>query len=492
MTTKKERVTEVLGNMVGQAHVFHDDETLDSYSKDESFAFATRPLCVVKPNSMEEVQEIVRWANETSTPLIPVSSGTPRFRGDTVPSVEGTVIVDLSGMDKIIRVDRRNRVAMIEPGVTFGELIPALEKEGLAPMMPLVPRHSKSVLTSALEREPITTPRYHWENLDPLCCTEVIYGSGDLFRTGSAAGPGSVKDQWKAGGAQIFAEGPSQTDFVRIIQGAEGTIGIVTWATVTCRVLPKMASHFLIASKNVDQLIDVTYKLMWKKLGEKCLIMNNHTLASVLSQDRAEVEAIRSDLPPWILYFSLEAGGLMPENKVAYQEAEFLEATAAFGLKPAGAISGIEADHVAEVLNRPSTEPYWKLRFKGGWQDIFFLTTMDRVPTFISKALALAASFRYPKQDLGVYIQPTVQGSNCHCEFGLGYDPQNSDEVERVKTFVTDGSRALADLGAFFSRPYGTWKEFAYGPKPETIIAHRKVKDIWDPNHILNPGKLCC
>jgi len=392
-----------LKEITGGDRVFDSPDVLDTYAHDESFTTFTSPQCVVKPSGMEEVQEIVLWANETATPLIPVSSGPPRFRGDTIPAVEGTVMVDLSGMDKIIRVDRRNRVAMIEPGVTFGDLIPALEKEGLAPMMPFVPRHSKSVLSSALEREPITTPRYHWENLDPLCCTEVIYGSGDLFRTGSAAGPGTIKEQWKAGGAQIFAEGPSQTDFVRIIQGAEGTIGIVTWATVTCRILPKIRKHFLISSKNIDQLIDVTYKLMWKKLGEKCFILNNHTLASVLGQDQAEVEVIRSDLPPWILFFSLEAGGLMPEKKVAYQEAEFAEVTEAFGLKPTGIISGVDADHIAQVLDQPSTEPYWKMRFKGGWQDVFFLTTLDRGPTFVAKALELAALYKYPIEDLAVY-----------------------------------------------------------------------------------------
>jgi FAD/FMN-containing dehydrogenase len=49
----------------------------------------------------------------------------------------------------------------------------------------------------------------------------------------------------------------------------------------------------------------------------------------------------------------------------------------------------------------------------------------------------------------------------------------------------------MADLGAFFSRPYGTWKDFAYDPDPQTVVAYKKVKDIWDPNHVLNPGKLC-
>jgi hypothetical protein len=489
--TRMKGISEALTGLLGKDSVLDDDECLRSYAEDESFVRPTKPRCVVKPKSADQVLKIVKWANDTLTPLVAVSSGPPRFRGDTVPSVGGTVIVDLSGMKKIIRVDRRNRAVMIEPGVTFGELIPELEKEGLAPMMPFVPRSSKSVLTCALEREPITTPRHHWDSLDPLCCTEVVYGTGDLFRTGSAAGPGTLKDQWKMGGAQVFAEGPSQTDFVRLIQGAEGTIGIVTWATVACRILPQVRSNFLVPSEKIEPLIDFTYKLLWKKLGEQCLMVNNQTLASILAQGQEELKALRSVLPPWILFFSLGGGGLAPQKKVAYQEAEFAEIASSFGMEPLRTLSGIEADRVADILTKPSSEPYWKVRHKGGWQEIFFISTLDKVPAFVAQSTELAAQHLYPPEDLGVYIQPTVQGCNCHCEFGLSYDPHNQEERTRVKSLVTDGSRAMASAGAFFSRPYGAWSDFAYGPGHETVIAYRKVKNIFDPNHILNPGKLC-
>ena len=74
-----------------------------------------------------------RWSRgptRPGTPLVPVSSGAPHFYGDTVPSVPGAVMVDLSRMDKIIKVDARNRIAVIEPGVTYGQLQPALAKAG--------------------------------------------------------------------------------------------------------------------------------------------------------------------------------------------------------------------------------------------------------------------------------------------------------------------------------------------------------------------------
>jgi len=70
--------------------------------------------------------------------------------------------MDLSGMKKILWVNRENRVAMVEPGVTFNELIPAVAEKGLRLNMPLKPRQSKSVIGSMLEREPVILPKYHW------------------------------------------------------------------------------------------------------------------------------------------------------------------------------------------------------------------------------------------------------------------------------------------------------------------------------------------
>ena len=482
---------EELGSIVGLDRVFDEPEILEEYSRDESFVHAIRPRCVVKPKNTEEVQRIVKWANDTLTSLVPVSSGPPHFQGDTVPSVGGAVIVDLSQMKRIIRVDRRNRVAMVEPGVTFGELIPELEKEGLAPFMSLAPRSTKSVLASSLEREPVTTPRYHWTTQDPLLDLEVIYGSGDLFRTGSAAGPGTIEEQWKLGRAQMRGMGPGQVNFARLIQGAQGTMGIITWATIKCNLFPKLKRTFLVPSEDIVHLIDFTYRFSWKRLGGACLILNANNLASLLGKDADDIKALRDTLPPWVFICTIEGGGVMPEEKVEYQEAELMEVAQQYGLKPTTVINSVRAEDISKVLSGPSKEPYWKLRFKGGCHDIFFLTTLDRTPEFIAKMCDLAAAYRYPLTDVGVYLQPTLQGTNCHCEFNLSYDPQSQGEVDRVRKLDTEGGRALANMGGFFSRPYGAWKSIAYGHAAETVIALRKVKGIFDPKGIMNPGKLC-
>ena len=117
-----------LANAIGPGLISLDRTELDHYSHDMSFVNRVRPASVVKPKTAADVQKIVKFANETRTALVPVSSGPPHFRGDTVPSVGGAVIVDMSGMKKIMLVDRKRRVAMCEPGVTFAELIPEVEK----------------------------------------------------------------------------------------------------------------------------------------------------------------------------------------------------------------------------------------------------------------------------------------------------------------------------------------------------------------------------
>ncbi len=103
-----EGLKQVLGGVVGDANVFDDPVLLESYSRDQSFVLSIKPKAVVRPGNEDEVQALVVWANQTGTPLVPVSSGAPHFYGDTVPSVPGAVMVDLSA-DEQDHQDRRAR-----------------------------------------------------------------------------------------------------------------------------------------------------------------------------------------------------------------------------------------------------------------------------------------------------------------------------------------------------------------------------------------------
>lgn len=481
---------DVLERIVGDNDVLDDPDILTQRSKDLSFAPGARPRCLVRPADAAEVQRLIKWAAEAAVPLVPVSSGPPHFRGDTLPGEEGAVVVDLGNMKRIVRVDRKNRVAMIEPGVTFADLIPALAAEGLRLNMPLFPRRTKSVVASMLEREPVIMPLFQWDAIDPLSCIEVVFGSGDVFRTGSAAGPGTIEEQWRAGQAQVNPMGPGQTDFARVVQGAQGTMGIVTWATNRCEALPTLREPFFVGAEKIEALVDFVYRLLWLKLPNECLILDSADLAAAMTRSPDEHRAMREALPRWVLFFCLAGCHYFPEERLAYQKNDMFAAARQCAIEPVKSISGVSADAFLARLASPSEEPYWKLRPRGSFQDIFFLTTLDRVGTFTDLFFAMAKDSGLSSSDIGVYVQPMVQGSSCHCEFTLFHDAAD-DRRTAAAGLLKHASGALLDAGAFFSRPHVPWADMVFRKDGATVSALKKAKSIFDPKGIMNTGKLC-
>jgi FAD/FMN-containing dehydrogenase len=485
---EKEKLVKILGS----GNVNCDAAVLDKYASDISFVNAVRPACVVKPRNAEDIKELVKLANETRTPLVSVSSGAPHFRGDTVPGSGGAVMVDLSGMRKIMRVDRYHRVAMVESGVTFEELIPAAQKEGIRLNMPLLPKQTKSVVGSMLEREPPLMPKYQWDISDPLATVEVIFGTGDDFRTGQAAGPGTIKEQWAAGAVQKAPYGPGTVALHRLVQGAQGTMGIVTWASLRCEILPSLEEPFVVSAGSLDKFFELMQWLVRKRLVNECFILNKTSLAAIFAKKwPKDYYDLKDKLPPYVVFYNIAGYDYFPEDRVKYQTKDVLGITQRLGLESQKAIGGISANEILKAVQQPSTEPYWKLRYKGASQDIFFLTIYDKLEGLIKVMNELAEKAGYPTSDMGIYLQPIVQGTSVHCEFNLFYDPANAKEAKLVKELNSQAVRTLLANGAFFYRPYGETTGMIMNKDAASLAALAKLKKIVDPNNVMNPGKLC-
>ena len=481
-----------LTRIIGREKVVKQQKVLDRYSQDNSFTSPMKPRLVVQPGTADDVQKIVTWANQTKTPLVPVSSGEPHFRGDTVPSVPEAVIVDLHRMDKIIRIDRRNRMVVIEPGVTYAQLQPALAKKGLRLSTPLLPRRSKSVVASLLEREPTLIPKYNYTLPEPLRCLEVVWGNGEMLRTGEAGGyyP-TLEQQWEMGLAQVFSGGPGNVDYYRLVSGAQGSMGIVTWASVKCEILPKVHRFFFIPADDLKALIECAYRLLRVRLGDEFFVLNSANLAAVLGRDADGVQALKNRLPPWVTIMGIAGRDLFPEEKVEFQEKDSRDIVQQLALELLPAVSGITGGQVMSAVLGLSRETYWKLVYKGACQDIFFMTTLNKIPEFVNSVFAAATAIQYPVSDIGIYLQPQHQGTACHCEFNLPYNSGDKIETDRVRGLFKTASEALIRQGAYFSRPYGMWADMVYNRDAANREAIKTIKGIFDPNNILNPGKLC-
>ncbi|MBU0994942.1 MAG: FAD-binding oxidoreductase [Proteobacteria bacterium] len=475
---------EDLIQIVGSDNVVTDKCILETFRSDLSFHEGETPEYIVKPKSFDEVQRIVWLANEKGFPLVPCSSGGERFKGTTIPETKGAVVVDFSSMKKIVRVDRRNKVAMVEPGVTFAELQAAVEKEGLRLEMPLLPKPEKSVVASLLEREPTTCPKYNWDAIDPLCCLELVLGTGDKFVTGNAAGPGTLEQQWAAKQAQKVSMGPAQTDIGRIIQGSQGTLGLATWATIKLEVKPSIQKCYLVPANDLEDLIMFTYKMLWRKLPDHCLILNNINLSAITGVDH-------SGLPPWVLVYTISGLEYFPEDRISYMEEEIYEMASGFNVQPVQKLGGVSGDKLIGLLNKPGKAPYWKQSLKGGVKELFFLTTLDKSSEFVTIMHQKAVSHNFPKENTGIYIQPIRHGTGCHMSFNLMADFNNAEEKDKVKILYDDAGKAFLEMGGFFSRPHGTLVDAIYSKCPDTVLALKKVKNIFDPKGVMNPGKLC-
>lgn len=484
-------VGQELARALGAENVSNQAPLLDSFASDHSPITGVRPDFVAYPRNKADVREIVRIAQSRRIPLVQVSSGPPRFHGDTVPS-KGGIVVDFSRMRRILKLDSVSRYAMIEPGVTYGELLPALEREGMRLNIPLAPRANKSVVTSCLEREATLIPKYQFDYMDPLLTLEVIFGNGEEFRTGSASGPGSLET---LRADKVNPWGPGAVDYYRLLSAAQGTMGLVTWAVVRAEVLPSLRKLYFVPLDNPAQMSAPLDALLRKRVVDECLVLNTANLATLLADDfPKDYASLKAALPTWTIIACIAGHQRRPAERVAIQEKYLLEICRGLGLHAQTTLPGAAGmeDRVLRVLSNPwHKEPYWKLRRGGRSQEIFFLAPLSKAAQFVELMRNLVAQSRCPDLDFGAYIQPLVQGRGAHCAFLLPCESSSGAEAAALRDLFLTASEALFKQGAFFSRPYGPWANLVYRNYKDGAAMLRTLKNIFDPNGILNPGKLC-
>jgi FAD/FMN-containing dehydrogenase len=483
-------IREGLVKLVGLGSYSDDPEVLRAYSTDFSLAPPGAPNYVVKPKTTEEVHQVIQFANEHSLPVVPVSSAA-HFYGATIPK-QGGIVLDLSRMNRVLEIDELNRRVRLEAGVTWKQLTSELGKKGLRVMMPLLPHPSRSVVTDTLEREVPTNTVYDYG--EPLQSMEVVWPTGEVFRTGSASVTGYPDSPSKGGNPS----GPG-LDFYRLLQGAQGTMGVVTWANLKIEYLPKIDKILFAPVRDLSYAVEFVYRILRIRVGQECLLLNNVNLATIIAEEwPREFERLRASLPPWTLILVISGFQRRPEEKLQYEEqalgrilrSEFPEIHLAENL------AGVPnlGRKLLPMLRNPWPEQvaYWKQRYKGGCQSLFFITKPARASEFISKVEETAARHGYPISDIGAYLQPIEHNRACHLEFNFFYDPASRSEVERVRGLYGDAAKILLNEGALFTRPYGEeLTRLVYERTADYTMTLRRVKKVFDPNNIMNPGNLC-
>jgi (+)-pinoresinol hydroxylase len=180
---------------VGKEWVFTSDEDValyrDAYSPflgedDEIVASAA-----VAPDSVEQVQSIVRIANKYQIPIYPISTGRNLGYGGSAPVLSGSVVVDLKRMNRILEVNERNAYALVEPGVSYFDLYRHIQEKGLKLWLDVPDPGWGSLLGNALDHGGGYTPLPFRDHFDSHCGMEVVLADGEVMRTGMGALPGA-------------------------------------------------------------------------------------------------------------------------------------------------------------------------------------------------------------------------------------------------------------------------------------------------------------
>ncbi len=476
-----------LAEIVGEGQVLDGRDQLELYSRDHSLASPRSPSYAVRPTTTQEIQQVVELARQHRMPLVPVSS-TAHFNGSSIPQ-QGGIVLDLRRMNRILEVDELNRKVRFEPGVTWPQLQRELEGHGLMALIPLFPHRNKSVLTSYLEREPALIPKFDYA--EPLLTMEIVFGTGKVLRTGSTCVPRALEGSAAEG---VQPEGPG-IDFFRLLQGAQGAMGIITWANIKVEYLPRVNKLFFLPFDALEEAVEPIYRIGQKMIGTECFLLNHLNLAAILAEGTSEeIERLSNELPSWTVILVLAGGPRRPEEKLAYEEEALNEIAREASIpKVESTLPAVPeaGSSLLGMIRHPwPGEVYWRFRYKGRCQNLFFITILEHVPSFVTTISEVAAARGYSAADIGFYVQPLENGRACHFEAAFYYR-DTAEDATGARDLYADAARAVLRRGALFTRPYGLLADLVYPKATAYTTALRKVKQILDPENILSPGKLC-
>ncbi len=481
----------IIESILKKGKIFDNDEDVERYSSDYSITTPRRPWMVIRIEDSDELQSIIIKLNEEGVSAYP-SSSKIHFYGGTIPRKDDSVILDLSGMNRIHEIDEVNHWVHIEPGVSWEQVQSWLEKRGYRCVMPLLPHRDRSVLMDYLEREQPTLCKFEYS--ETIASMWVIWGIGERFITGSASINRFRKEGCFSDG--VNPQGPGPIDFWRLLQGSQGTLGIVTKGICKIEPIPSISKTIFFSGETLEELISPLYEMGQRYVGFERFLVNDVCLADILGYLE-----LKTNLPNWVIINVLSGLPLgRPEEMVGYQF-EYIQNELRrkfphlrFGERLEGAPDGIE-ERIPEMLRRPwpADRIYWKHLRKGNCHEVIFMTTLRKTPEFVKLFKDISSQFDYPMEDIGIYIQPVEDMRACQMTFMIPYDQKNGEEFRIIKEMNKRAILEVVKRGGYFNRIYEGVGEVVYSlPRAKGYVEYmRRIKKLFDPNWILSPGKLC-
>lgn len=459
-------IVDRLIKIVGKKNVLTDKEKMEPYSYDETpkEQYAHMPEVVVTPKTAEQIAEIVKLANKELIPITPRGAGSG-LSGGAIPAFGG-IVISVEKMNKILEIDYKNMMMVLEPGVVTNDINALVAEKGLFyagyPMSVETCYIGGNVAENAGGGKAVkygVTGRY-------IMGLEMVTPTGEIVQLGGKR----VKDV-------------TGYDIKQLIIGSEGTLGIVTKIIIKLIPLPTSKVDLLVLFKDVKSAIDMVPQIM---------IEAKIIPTSIEFMDRLSVQASCQYL----------------NEHLPYQEA--------------GAMLLIEVDGNRENLVEEDAEAIGELCLKNGAIEVYVAdnyTTQERIWS-VRRNIAEAFMVISPHQSLEDIVVPIASIPDlmpelekiskkyniqipCYGHAGDGNlhatlvkNPESTMEewYEIEAKALEELYKATKNLGGTLSGEHGIGskrKDFMkIVDSPEELDLMRRIKKAFDPNNIMNPGKI--
>jgi D-lactate dehydrogenase (cytochrome) len=426
------------------------------HGRDESYHPAHAPDAVAFPRTTEEVAAIVKLCAAYKTPVIAFGTGTS-LEGQ-VAALAGGVAVDMTRMNRIVRVGAADLDATVEAGVTRKQLNEHLRDTGL--FFPIDPGADASLGGMAATRASGTNAVRYGTMRENVLCLTVVLADGRVVRT-----------------ARRARKSAAGYDLTRLIIGSEGTLGIITEVTVRLYGIPEAISAAVCPFATLEGAVDSVIET----------IQSGVPVARIELLDESQMDAINK-------YSKLD-------HKVAPTLFYEFHGTPSGVAEQSETVKAIAAEHGGDDFRWATTaearSKLWQARHDAYYAALALRPGSKGWATDVCVPISrLAECIRETKHDLAQSPIPSalvghVGDGNFHLVFMI--DPNRPDEIAEASR-LNDRmvARALAMEGTCTGEHgvgYGKM-DFLIAEHGEALSVMRAIKKALDPDNIMNPGKI--
>jgi glycolate oxidase len=455
----KESIVADLQKIVGQENVLTTPEALKAYSYDGTTSWNHTPDVVVFPNSTEQISSIMKLANAEKVPVTPRGGGT-NVSGGSVP-IMGGIVLCTTKMNKILKVDKENLTATVEPGVVLQELTMRLMKEGL--FFPPDPQSFLGATLGGIIAENAGGPACvkYGVTKQYILGVEVVLANGEIIHLGGRTLKNVVG-----------------YDLLHIFISSEGTLGVVTKAELKLNPLPPAKKTIMVVYDDVAKAGEGVFRVM----------ENGVIPAKIEMMDNWVINRIEEMMP---MGLPKDADALL-----LFEIDGIAEAVEKETLKVVDVVKKYGAVDARVAKDQAEADRYWMGR-KAGFAAVFgkaktvfaedVTVPRGQIPALINKCKELAK-----KYNVEIVVLGHAGDGNLHP--AILTDITNKDHYDRAVKAMDAIIEGAVELGGVLSGEHGIGLEKQKFLKrqlePVVIDMMKKIKALLDPNNIMNPGKI--